>query len=53
MPDEQVDGDAPLRVLLDILSVLLSRSILALPFELACANEVIFVLELRGVSRLV
>ena len=37
-PHEQMDGDAPFGVILDVLTIgtILSRPILALPLELAC-----------------
>ena len=53
IPYEQVDCDGPLRVLLDVLTILLGRSVLALPFELRGTDEVILVLELRAVPRFV
>jgi hypothetical protein len=53
VPDEQMDGDAPLRMLCDVLAIILRRSILTLPFEFGGCDEVILVLELRAMARLV
>jgi hypothetical protein len=52
---EQVDGDAALQVVADILPVRarLARSILRLPLELGRADEVVLVLERRAVAGLV
>src|SRR5947207_7711957 len=54
-PHEQMDGNVPLTVILDIptIGAIGSRPVLALPLELRAIEEAVVILELLGVARLV
>jgi hypothetical protein len=54
-PHEQMDGNVPFKVILDIptIGAIASRPVLTLPFELRAIEKAVVILELLGMARLV